>query len=351
MQVDRPARANLPAAPARRQLLRWVAACGPAWGSLAALGWGLPARAQAPAATVPAPRADEVENGVWMMRGLPGEPDATNLGRVGNAGFIVGRTGVLAIDSGTSHLHGQALLAAIAATTEKPVKAVLLTQARQEFIFGASAFQAQGIPVLMQRQAAELMAARCESCLKTLRRELGDDAMQGTRVPKPERVFDETWVFEDIGRPVLISHHGLANGPGSTSALDTRTGTLFAGGLVENKRVPDVQDGDIAGWRSALGALRALRIETIVPAHGRAGGITLAAATDRYLAQLQARSEQLLQAGTALSAVPDAAGLPDYQAWDQYENIHRRNASVLFLRLEREQLRKASTPAPVETTR
>lgn len=318
-------------------------------GLAAAAGWALaglgglpgPAGAQAPA---PMQRPEEVENGVWMLRGLPGEPDRVNLGRIGNAGFVIGRTGVLLVDSGTSFLHGQALLAAVQAITDKPVKAALLTQARQEFIFGGAALQAQGIPLLMQREAAALMAARCEGCLKTLRQELGEDAMRGTVVPKPDRVFGETWVFEDIGRPVLISHHGLANSPGSTSALDTRTGTLFAGGLVENRRVPDIQDGEIAGWRAALGALRTLRIETIVPAHGKAGSPRLAQATEAYLAQLQLRCAELLRAGTALSAVADAADLPTYREWDEYENIHRRNAELEFLRLEREQLRDSATP-------
>lgn len=274
-----------------------------------------------------------------MLRGLPGEPDADNLGRVGNVGFIVGRQGVLLVDSGTSFLHGQAVLEAVRSVTDAPVKAALLTQARQEFIFGGAALQAQGVPLMMQRDAAALMAQRCESCLKTLRRELGEEAMQGSVVPKPDRVFDETWVFEDIGRPMLISHHGRANGPGSTSALDTRTGTLFSGGLVENRRIPDVQDADIETWRSALGSLRTLRVDTIVPAHGRAGSTRLVPATERYLAQLQARCAELLQAGTPLSAVAEAAELPEYKDWDQYEIIHRRNASIVYVQLEREQLR------------
>jgi glyoxylase-like metal-dependent hydrolase (beta-lactamase superfamily II) len=321
-------------APARR---RWLAAAATTAASVFTGG----AHAQAAA---PQQRPEEVENGVWMLRGLRGEPVADTLGRIGNSGFIVGRTGVLLVDSGTSYLHGQALLAAVQEVTDKPVKAALLTQARQEFIFGGAALQAQGIPLLMHRDAAALMAQRCEGCLKTLKRELGEDAMRGTVVPKPDRVFDETWVFEDIGRPVLISHHGLANGPGSTSALETRSGTLFSGGLVENRRVPDVQDGDIATWRSALGALRTLRIETIVPAHGKAGAPRLVQATDAYLADLQRRCAELLKAGTALSAVADAADLPAYRDWDEYENIHRRNASIEYLRLEREQLRAAAQP-------
>jgi hypothetical protein len=59
---------------------------------------------------------------------------------------------------------------------------------------------------------------------------------------------------------------------------------------------------------------------------------------DVYLQRLERRVAELLDASTALSEVPDAAALPDYKDWDQYDIIHRRNASILFLRLERQLL-------------
>jgi hypothetical protein len=45
----------------------------------------------------------------------------------------------------------------------------------------------------------------------------------------------------------------------------------------------------------------------------------------------------LLRSGAALSEVPKRTVLPAFAHWDQYETIHRRNASVLFVRFEREQ--------------
>lgn len=282
-----------------------------------------------------APAAVEVESGVYMLPGRSGAPGPANGGRVGNAGFIVGRSGVMAIDAGISYRHGQALLAAIAQVTSQPVRLVLVTHARQEFLFGAGAFQARGIPVHMQRGAAALMAARCERCLKTLRAELGDDVMQGTEMFKPDVLFDDTHVVETIGRPVLVQHHGHASGPGDSTAYDVRSGTLFAGGLLDNRRIPDIQDGDLEAWRQALAGLRSLRINTIVPGHGPAAEPDLVRVNDLYLAQLERRCAALLKAGAALSEVPDAAELPEFSRWDQYDTVHRRNAALMFLRLER----------------
>ena len=294
------------------------------------------ARAAA-AGAVPEAPADPIEiaAGVYMVAGLPGAPEPENQGRIGNAGFIVGRAGVMAVDTGISYRNGQALLGAIASVTSLPVKLVLLTEAREEFLFGAGAYQEHGIPVHMQRDAAALMAQRCVNCLKILRTELGDAQMRGTELVKPDVVFDYTHVNETIGRPVLVQSHGRANGPGACSAFDVRSATLFAGGTVENRRIPDIQDGDLETWRGALVGLRSLRAETIVPGHGAsAPALELILANEQYLTALQQRCAELLQAGTALSDVPDRAALPAFEHWDQYDIIHRRNAAILFLRLE-----------------
>jgi glyoxylase-like metal-dependent hydrolase (beta-lactamase superfamily II) len=296
----------------------------------------------------PAPAApgepQAVAPGVYLLRGHAGEIGPENLGRTGNAGFIVGPTGVLAIDCGVSRRQGEAVLAAIRRTTPLPVRQLLLTHVRQEFLFGAAAFQAAGIPVAMHPAAARLMAARCENCLKTLQRILGPEEMQGTRVVKPERQIDPaTQPFDaGIGRPVRLlawGPGGHSSGPGDLAVLDDTTGTLFAGGLVDADTIPDVQDADFAGWRAGLAGLQALAdagmVQRVVPGHGPLAAPAQIGRVARYLDQLEHRTAELLDAGTALSDVADATALGEFATWDQYDTIHRRNASVVFLRHER----------------
>jgi glyoxylase-like metal-dependent hydrolase (beta-lactamase superfamily II) len=295
------------------------------------------AAAPAPPDLAGAP-AIEVAPGVFMVRGAAGEASPENLGRVGNAGFVVGPAGVIAIDSGTSYRHGVALLATIRRATDKPVRLLLLTHTRQEFLFGAAAFRERGIPVHMHARAARLMAARCEGCLKTLRVMLGEAEMQATEVIKPDSVFGESQLLTQAGRPLRVLYYGHSSGPGDIALLDENTGVLFAGGLLDQGRIPDVQDSDLPGWQLALAGLHALPVRSIVPGHGPAATRELIASVQRYLAQLRARAAELLEAGAALSEVPDALQLAEFKGWDQYDTIHRRNASVVFLRLEREQL-------------
>lgn len=276
--------------------------------------------------------------GVYLVPGTGGEVEPANRGRIGNAGFIVGDRGVLAVDTGTSYRHGVALLEAIAAVTDRPVLQAVVTHTRQEFLFGGAAFRERGIPVRMHRQCAQLMTARCDGCLKTLRQVLGEEEMRGTAMYRADAVFDETTTDESTGRPVRLLHFGHSSGPGDIAVLDERSGVVFAGGLLERRRIPDVQDGRLERWRQALTELAALPPSQVVPGHGPASPPSSIAETDRYLASLEARLLELVAAGVPLSEVADATLLPEYRHWDQYETIHRRNAAILFVRLEREQM-------------
>ena len=318
-------------------------------GCLAAVGGCVApaARAAADAANARAATAAAVQvaPGVYLLRGSGGEPDAGNLGRIGNAGFIVGDSGVVAIDTGTSYKHGEALLAAIRSVTDKPVRLALVTHARQEFLFGAAAYRARGVPVAMHAKAATLMASRCETCLKNLRKLLGEDAMRGTAMFTPDRTFDATHRDDTLAdRPLQVLYFGHASGPGDIAVFDPRSGVLFAGGLLERGRIPDVIDSDLPAWRAALQALRRLPAKVVVPGHGDAGDAERSIAdVERYLAQLEARLRALMLADTPLSQIAEAASLPDFEAWDQYDNTHRRNASIVFLRIERESLFKTGS--------
>src|ERR1035437_6973630 len=190
------------------------------------------------------PRAVQVAPGVYMVQGSAGEADTENLGRIGNTGFIVGDAGVVAIDTGTSYRHGLVLLDLIRRVTDKPVRLALITHTRPEFLLGAAAYQAQGIATHMHSKAADLMRSRCERCLKRLQKLLGADAMQASVIIKPDHEFEQSYVIRSIGRNVRVLYYGHSSGPGDVAVLDEQTGVLFAGGLLDNLRIPDVQDSD-----------------------------------------------------------------------------------------------------------
>jgi glyoxylase-like metal-dependent hydrolase (beta-lactamase superfamily II) len=308
---------------------------GIAW-SLAGCAFGSGARGEL--------RAQAVAPGVYMLPGSGGAADEHNLGRIGNVGFIVGPSGVIVIDTGTSLAHGREVLAAVRRVTPLPVRLALVTHTRPEFLFGGMAFKEAGIPVAMHRRGATLMASRCETCLKTLRHTVGEAPLAGTAMYKPDQEFDESHTLDLIGRPVRVIHLMHSSGPGDIAVLDVDSAVLFAGGLLDAGRVPDIQDSQLGGWRRGLKTLAALPLARIVPGHGPVSGKSLVQEVDTYLVQLEAKVRGLLKSGVSLLEVAEAAELPPYTHWDQYETIHRRNASVAYLRFEREQFLTQEKP-------
>lgn len=286
-------------------------------------------------AALPASAAPRlVAPSVYVEPGDNGDITADNRGRVANAGFIVGARGVLVIDSGVSFAAGTELLAAIAKLTPKPVELAVLTHASQEFIFGAKAFQQQGIPVLMHRDAAALMRERCGHCLNNLRQMLGEQAMQGSAVITPDRLLDGATVIDLGAREVEVLHLGWASSPGDLALFDRRSGTLFAGGLVLAGRIPTLRDAQLDGWISALKALQKLPVRRLVPGFGPVG---TRAEIDRmldYLQQLDATVRMHYRGGDSLLEAMRNIVLPPFRDWHGYGVTHPQNVLYVYRRLE-----------------
>lgn len=276
---------------------------------------------------------------VYAFLGDAEQITPANNGFVANAGFIIGADGIIVIDTGSSYRFAGEMLDAIGRISKKPIRAVILTHATQEFIFGAARFQEQGVPVLAQRKSAELMRSRCEICLANLRRTLGGDYMQGTRVVEPDEIIDASITRFIAGRKIGLLHFGWGSTAGDLIVVDYSSGVIFAGGLVSAQRIPDLRDGDLRGWLLVLDKLDRLRAKAIVPGFGsviRPGDTRY---TRDYLISLDRMVRAQYRKGTSLLRVTTQAELPSYAAAKQYRELHARNVQQVFLDVEREEFR------------
>ncbi len=278
-----------------------------------------------------------VAPGVYAVFGSGGDINPENGGRTANVSFIVGSRGVVVVDTGISYREGEQIIAAVRSVSNQPIRLAVLTHPSQESIFGAAAFQAYGIPVLAHRRSAELIATRCETCLRNLRALLGEEAMGGTRVVKPDRLIEHDLTLGLIGRPLRIIAPPWSSSPGAIAVFDERTSTLLAGDLVTINRIPNLRDADVKVWRETLARLESTRCLHLVPAYGPAGTCADIASFAHYFAALEDRVAALLKAGVSLAELPNRVDLPKFADWDQYQTLNAQNASFLFLRLERSQ--------------
>jgi glyoxylase-like metal-dependent hydrolase (beta-lactamase superfamily II) len=285
---------------------------------------------------------------VYAVLGEGGAPSAQNRGRVANAGFIVGPSGVVVIDSGISLRHGRSMLEAIRRTTDRPIKLVVLTHAMQEFVFGIGAFTQQGASVIAHRETRTLMKARCQACLEHLRGLLGEE-MEGTELLLPDRIVDSTTQVSAGGVRLELLYLGPAATPGDVVVLHPASAVAFTGGLVTGRQIPQLRDGDFAGWLSALQELRAAPVRRIVPGFGAIGGRELIDSTAGYLCALEERVAALYRSQIGLVEALQRSELEAYRDWPGYEAYHGRNALHRYLQIEARDLgaepRSTASPA------
>lgn len=286
------------------------------------------------AVAAPEPSPIEVASGVYVFIGSTDEPTPENRAVVGNNGFIVGDTGVILIGTGSSYFHGRQLIAMAERIAGKPVVLGIITQPIQEFVMGAAAFAERDIPVLAQEQTAKMITARCDNCLKNLRRLLGDEPMSGTRVLPPTIIVTASETRLVAGRRLQLWHPGWASSPGDLLVLDQQTGTAFTGALVSVHRIPDLRDGDLPGWRQALNAMGKLPIRRLVPGYGPVSDLGGLQAMLGYFDAVEQQATALLEAGRSLLDAAQNSDLPAYDAWDLYARGHPRNLQQTYLRLE-----------------
>ncbi len=282
----------------------------------------------------------KIADGAYLFAGAGGEISRANRGRVGNTGFFVGPNGIVVIDTGVSYRHARAMRAAMRKASDLPVRAVIVTHAHQEFLFGNALYREQGVDIIAHRATADLIRARCESCLKLLRRELGAAEMRGSKVAPPNSLVEASTTLSLAGLDLELIHLGWAATPGDLAVLERGSGVLFAGALVDVAYIPELRDAKLTAWIAALPALKAYPIRHLVPAHGPLAGVEAIDAMQGYLSALEAKTRRLYDTGASLGEAPLLGALPTYQNWALYDERHHRNVHRAYLQIEEEDLQR-----------
>lgn len=302
------------------------------------LASALPAEAQAAAARLGA--------GVYVQLGDNGEISRDNGGEIANRGLLIGRRSVLVIDTGGSRRAGQNQLTALRTLSAKPVTAAVLTHAGPDFIFGAAAFQDAGVPIWSSVGTAALMQARCSRCLQQSIATLGAGWMRGTRVVEPDMQVAADLVIDLGDRVVDLMHFAAAGSPGDLAVFDRNSGTLFAGGLIMDRRIPNLRDADLDGWLFALERLDRAPVAQVVPGYGAVGSSTLIRRMQAYLQALDQAVRLHYERGDSLIETMQHCELPEFSAWQGYSTRHAQNVLYRYRQLETADLHAPDPPPP-----
>jgi glyoxylase-like metal-dependent hydrolase (beta-lactamase superfamily II) len=283
---------------------------------------------------------DQLAPGVYVQRGADEAPSMANRGAIANLGVLVGRSGVIVVNTGSSAEHGAALLAAVARVTDQPVVLAINTQASPDQVLGNSAFARRGIPVLAHRDTESFMRAHCDSCVADVKSKADTDALEATRVAWPTRLIDGSLTLSAGGRAIRILYYGLTKQPGSVAVFDVESGVLFTGDLASSHVIPQTQLGVLPNWIDALRQMQALSPTMVVPGHGPTGRSALLTSMSDYLQSLVDQTRAAYQRGDGLMETVDHLQLPQFSTWALYEANHRRNVHFTYLQIEEEDFKK-----------
>jgi len=232
--------------------------------------------------------ADNVYSYVGEKDGSPAHSFAAN------AGIIIGRDGVLVVDTLISAKEATRFLADIRAVTDKPIKYVVNTHTHLDHAFGNCVFARLGATVISHTADREMLAKVGAATLKDIGNfGLKPEDMSGTEIVLPTIAFgDRMQIYLGDVAVELIrvapSHTG-----GSLVVYVPSQKVLFAGDILFTDFHPFLADGDIAGWTTSLDALLTMDVERIVPGHGPLSNKKDLQEMKDYLLQFDGKAREL----------------------------------------------------------
>jgi quinoprotein relay system zinc metallohydrolase 2 len=319
-------------APTRRRFLHCSAAAGLAGAGLAT-GFCLCGSGDARAASLP---FEEVEDGVFLRLGRQEMANADNGGAIANIGFVVGAASVAAIDTGSTRQEGEALLAAIASVTDKPISHVIATHVHPDHGFGHAAFAGSDADFIGHRRLPDALTERGPFYLEQLA-ELLPDA-EGTEVVTPTVTVEDRLEIDLGDRVLVLTAWPAAHTDSDLTMFDGKTGLFWASDLLFADRLPTL-DGSLAGWIAAMDTLIPADAALVVPGHGAPGEGRAALMRQRdYLAGLRQAVRAAIDDGLdmteTVAALGDGASGSDSRNWLLYEENHGRNIVAAYAELE-----------------
>lgn len=274
----------------------------------------------------------EVAEGIFVRFGLHEEVTADNCGAIANIGFIVGDASVAVVDSGTTHQQGLALRQAIADVTDKPISHLVATHVHFDHCFGHSAFAGLPLRSIGHRNLPRALAERGAFYVQLLSGICPD--LAGTVVVPPNETVEDRLDIDLGNRPLRLKAWPTAHTNTDLTVFDPRTGTLWAGDLIFDQRLPTL-DGSLLGWLEVLDSLLAEEVRRVIPGHGAVSdGRAAITAQRRYLETLRDGVRQALADDLDIPATLARLGADALPDWQVVEDVHGRNVVSAYTELE-----------------
>src|SRR3990172_771498 len=238
-------------------------------------------------AEIPPPKVEEVSPGIFGYVQLDGSWG------LNNTGFIVGKDGVVVIDTCFTEKRSRWFHDAVRKTAgSKAIRTLVNTHHHGDHTHGNYVFLPAATIIGHELCRAEVIAAGHSTKGMFPGVDWGEIVVAPPVVTFEERLN----LYVDDLRVELI-FVGPAHTTNDIVAWIPERKVLFAGDIVFNEGTPFAMMGSVAGWLDALELLQALPIETIVPGHGPVCGPGVLDEVAAYLRMVQTAAKKGSEAG------------------------------------------------------
>jgi len=186
-----------------------------------------------------------------------------------NAGIIVGRDGIVVVDTLISSKEAQRFINDIKAVSDKPIRYVVNTHSHLDHSLGNADFIRLGAVVVSHTNCKKNARAEASTILQKAKNYgLTDEMMQGTKVAEASLTFTNKMEIDLGDRIVELIYAGSSHTDGSILVYVPDTKVLFAGDILFTNFHPNMRDADVKNWISVLDHISTLDAVSIIPGHG-----------------------------------------------------------------------------------
>jgi len=268
-------------------------------------------------------RADEIADGVFSFV----QPDGSWM--INNAGFLVGRNGVIGVDASSTRQRTRQLIDSIRRVSPAPIRTLVNTHSHPDHTNGNGLFT--GATIVGHENARREMLALGVPGNGPIWSHV--DYGELDLAPPFLTFTDRLTLWSDEMECQVVHGGGPAHTTNDAVVWIPEHSVLFAGDLVFNGGTPFLLSGSVLGAIEVLETfLKPLGARTIVPGHGAVTGPEVIDDVLAYLRFVQGLAREGLAAGVTPLELARATDLGEFAELSDPErivgNLHRAYADL-----------------------
>ena len=264
-------------------------------------------------------RPERIADAVYVIHGPTELPSPSNQGFMNNPAFVVGESGVVVVDPGSSVQVGEMVLAEIEKITDKPVLGVFNSHIHGDHWLGNQAFRAKypAVPIYGHERVGPKVIAGAGTEWIELMLRMTENATAGTEVVKPDHPVKDGDAIVIDGLTYAVMNNDKAHTDTDIMVHVRELGVMFLGDNAGHGRILRLEGGSFPGNIEALESALATGASVFVPGHGPSGGPEVAERYRDYLHTVYSTAQDGVEEGLADFEIRPVL-LPKLAPWEKW---------------------------------